>query len=291
MNAALAQALGGVLAPALLSATALATAWRPEKSPAEAPRPSTSLWGAPLALGLGYAAGHLGTHGWPSFPHHVGIKQGLFYVAVVLCAWGLGEALFPLGSKLRLLGRAALCAWVPWFLLGFQREHAWGPSAAWLWSAGLAAALFALLSSQAPLSRRTNAAANLTAWVLVGILASGALHLSGSTSLAQLTGALVCPLGVMLPIALRRPSFSLERGGDLCLVLLFGGLLMAGVYAGELPPLAALALALAQPAGWLACWVRPGRLRSLTVVLVPLLLAALALWIARDSQPPSSPYG
>ena len=31
-------------------------------------------------LGLGYAAGHVATHGWPPFALQVGVKQGLFSI-------------------------------------------------------------------------------------------------------------------------------------------------------------------------------------------------------------------
>ena len=64
--ALLEMALAGILPPVTVAAVALGLAWKPWRRGRVTPGRATA-WGAPLAIGLGYAAGHLGTHGWPRF--------------------------------------------------------------------------------------------------------------------------------------------------------------------------------------------------------------------------------
>lgn len=275
----------GVVPPAAVAAAFLAAAWRPWLRAGPGPGPATS-WGAPLALGLGYAAGHVATHGWPPLAFDVGIKQGLFYVAVAGAFFGLYESV----RRPAWWVRALLSVAVPFYLLDFMRRYHWEGMEAVGWTTVLAAALLAGWLALDRLAERLPGGALPIAWTASVALASAALLVSRSATLAQLAGSLATCLGVAALVGLRRSSFTLARGGVSVFALLLAGLLWAGHYSSELSGSATVGLGLAPLMPWLA--LAPGlsrlqgRKRAALVLVLAVLPAAGALGLELAGQPP-----
>lgn len=270
------QGLAGVVPPAIVSGVALGLAWRPW-SHTRVRASGGNAWGAALAVGLGYAAGQVGIHGWPSLALSVPVKDGLFYVAVVAALCGTVRAAD------RLAVRVVLCAALPWYLLDFMRQHHWDGVQTWSWSAGLAAGVLGLWSGLERLARARPGPTLPLAWAAVCSCAGAALHLSGSASLAQLAGALAVPLGLAWLVSLRQPGLTLAGGGVRCVALLFAGLLLAGHFASELPGASALLLAASLLGPALGSLARGPRARRFAAVLGTMGPALAAVWLARGS--------
>lgn len=292
------QALAGVLPPVAVATVALVLAWKPwrrGRHEPESPGPANA-WGAPLAIGLGYAAGHLATHGWPRFypwPRlffQLPIKQALFYLAVAAALYGLFEAR---RGRVSLHARALLCVAAPLYLLDFMRRHHWDGGEALLWTALLAGTLFAVWSALEVLARRRPGPSLPMALIPVGALAACALFLSGSASLAQLAGAWTAPLAVALVVSWWRPELTLAGGGVSCASLCFAGLLWAGHFTSELSTASLILLGLAPLVPWIGevpaltrRWPGP---RTVLVTCAATLPAAAAVAIELLARP-ADPY-
>jgi len=284
----LVNALGGVLAPAGVAALVLALAARPWRGRAGE---GAAGWGAPLALGLAFAAGYIATQGWPDFPPGALVKQWLFYV-------GLGGGFFGayegLAEQPKRLARGLASAAAPVLLLGFMREHHWTRTESFLWTAGLAGTLFASWSALETLAIRRPGAMLPLALGLSTACSAGVLHYSGSSaSLAPLAGSLVPALCACALLGFLRPGFGLSHGGIAPFVLLYSGLLWAGHFASELGGRGFALLLIAPLLSWFGELV-PGsrpRLRLGLSFAAPVATSLVALLIARAAAPPSSPYG
>ena len=293
VDAATDIALAGLVPPAVISAGALVLAWKPWRREArESGR--RSAWGPPVSLGLGYAAGHVGIHGWPPLALQVSIKQGLFYVALLATILGLVEVS---RGRASLLTRAIFSLAAPLYLLDFMRAHAWSElSVSLAWNAGLAVALFLGWTGVDGLARRRAGPSLPAAWGLALAFFGGALQLSGSLTLAQLAGALAAPLGVATLLAFARPGEKLGSGGAGCVALLYAGLLWAGFFASNLEAASAGLLALAPLMPWLLELLPEGSgaarrplVRALLAMLLVALPGALAVGVELATRPPAYP--
>lgn len=279
----------GIVPPAVVAVLFLAAAWRPWLRSGPGPGPGTS-WAAPLALGLGYAAGHVATHGWPPLALDVGIKQGLFYVAVAGAFFGLYESVRRPAWGVR----AVLSVAAPFYLLDFMRRYHWEGMEAVGWTTVLAGSLLAGWLALDALAERLPGGALPIAWTATATLASASLMVTRSATLAQLAGCLATVLGVAAVVGLRRSSFTLARGGVSVFALLMAGLLWAGHYSSELSGLAAVGLGLSPVMPWLA--LAPGLSRQrgwrrgALVVALAILPAALALGLELAGRPADDPY-
>lgn len=285
------MALTGILPPIALALPIVLVAWRPLGRARSKPGGALERLGGPLAIGLGYLAGHVALIGWPPLALDVELKHGLFYLALAATLGGVFEA----GRGRASLGlRAVLALATPWYLLDFVREYRWGTGEGVLWTLGIGTGLWLLLGATEVLAGRRSGALSPSAWLLTGCLGAGALHASGSSSLAQLTGAWTSVAGVLVVAAALRPRVSLSGGAGLPLVLLLAGGVLGGHYTGELAATSTLLLLLAPLGPWLAGASRPAGApssrRFALGLLVSVSLAGAALWIEIAGRP-VDPYG
>ena len=298
-SALLEQFLAGVLPPALFASAALVAAWKPWQRERDG-LAANARWGAPLALGLGYAAGHIALEGSPPLRWALDVKQGLFYLALAGMVFGFLESWRPRTTWPIRAGRALLSVAAPLFLLDFMRDpkYHWGPVEALLWNAALALGLFLAWCALEALAERRPGAALPWAWIAVGTLLSGALSLAGSVSLGQLAGALTAPLGTVALLAWWRSDVRLSGGGVAPFALVFAGLTWAGHYSSGLSGASAILLGGALLAPWLV--ELPGLRtlgpvpRAVLTVVLALVPATAALALERSGQPdrsaPEDPY-
>jgi hypothetical protein len=264
-------------------------------------------WSGALAVGAGYAAGHVAVRGWPPLPP-VEAAHRLFYLAALAAGLGLlwdglrrpwlrgglfllaavaGQAflLYPALDTAREWG-AVTGFELPESLLGPVRSSAeWADAAAWLTLLGLVSLLFwAGLDAAAP---GPGVVLGLTvAAVLAG--SAALMQLGHSTLLSLLTTGLLSASVPALLWAWWQPGFS-PRGALTVVGLVLPGLWSAGVFYGDVPAGSVLLLAAVPAAAWLArrvpAWRLPRWPVAVARVAVPLLLVPLALWQAR---PPAS---
>lgn len=283
------QGLAGVVPPLLVAAVVLGLAWRPweRRGESQATPSSARRAAAPLAIGLGYVAGHAAIHrDLPPFSLNLDVKDTLVWTAVASVLVGTALA-FRLPGRSLLV--AVLSLALPWVLLDFQRAGRWTSGEALLATAAFGCALAGGTLSVEALARRTAGMLEPVSWCLVAAATGGALVYGGSGSLGQLAGCLAAMAGTATLIAWRQPSLRLDRGGALCLWMLHAGLLMAGRFAAELPGSSALVLAFAPHAGWIAGMARSRR-RRVAGLGATLVLALAGLGQAWLEAPPPSPY-
>jgi hypothetical protein len=113
------------------------------------------------------------------------------------------------------------------------RRH-WTGLEATLWTAFLAALLFALWSALEALARARPGWQLPTAWCAAAALAAGALHFSGSSVLALLALVLAAALFPCAVLGLVRPSLVWSPGAVAPFVLTYLGLVWAGRFTSDL---------------------------------------------------------
>lgn len=278
-------ALTAVLGSGVVALAVLLAAGRPWRGRGAALAP----WGAPLALAGAFATGYALALGAPGFPP-ASARGWLFFGAVAGAALGLLMARTE--RPLRPLSAAA-SALLPWFLLGFQREHHWGHAEGIAWTAGLA--VLALLAVEALRAAEARAQGPASAFgVAFGLaLAAGAQGLAGSASFAQLTGILALATGLCALAGTWHRAAGLGAAAAPALVLPHLGLVWCGRYLAELHASSFVLLSLL-PMAPLAVLVLPGsrpRLRASLAIALPVAMGAIALWIEVAGAPPPSPYG
>jgi hypothetical protein len=274
-----AQGVAGAVA--VLALLAAARPWRGRTA-------SVAPWGAPLALTAAFATGYLLILGAPGFPP-TSARGWLFLAAAGTGLLGLAMALSA--RPLRVLGAIA-SALLPWFLLGFQREHHWSRGEGIAWTVGLALWAFAGLETVRASERRSRNAAG-TFGLAVGLaLAAGAYGIAGSASFAQLGGILALAVGGCAVLGAWHRVSGLGPAAAPALAHLHLGLVWCCRYLAELHTTSFVLLSLvplaALPAGLPDS--RP-RLRAVLAVVIPLALGAAALWIEVAGAPPPSRYG
>jgi hypothetical protein len=278
-----AKGLLGAGACAALVLTLAARPWRGRAAP-------TRAWGAPLALGLASAAGFWLTRGRPSFPPAQAVHW-LFYAALVGGAYGAFEAL---SGRRAWLARGSLAVLLPLVLLEFQRRLHWSPLQGILWTAGLAAYLFAtwsLLSADEREGRHGSGAS--LGLGLAAALSAGSYGLAGGALFAQLAAASAGALVLCGLLGWWRGSGGLGAGGVTAYSLVHFGELWAARWLFELSTAGFVLLSLV-PLSVPGARLVPGLPRRAQAALAfggPALLAAAALLLEWTSAPAASPYG
>lgn len=282
-SAVLVTALTGALAPVGVAALLLAASARPWRGRDAAAAPA----GPPLALGLGFLAGFLATHGMPRFAG-ASLRDELAWSAVALALLCAARAT---RGGLPLVVQALASALLPWLLLDFQRERYWGRMEGVLWSTGLALLVFLSWTLLAAHEERRARPTSVVGWTAATALAAGAYGLSGSVQIAQLAGALAASLGVCAALALWRRAPGLGRAGSGPFVVLYLGLTWCARFISELSLPGFVLLSLAPLAVLLSGALprtRP-RLAATLELALPALLALAAVLLERTAAAPS-PY-
>jgi len=278
-------ALTSVLAASGAALVLLGAAARPWRGRAQA----TSAWGAPLALGLAFAAAFLCSRTPPPLlPQRS--EQWLFHLALAAAAYGLYEAV---GGRRSALTRALFAVLVPVVLLEFQRKGHWGRTEGVLWTGGLAALLFVSWQAGAARESAAKSGAGALGLALGTALAAATYGKAGATLYALLPGALALATGAVALLGIWRRASGLGPAGVAPFVVLYFATLWLARFLYELgtPAFALLSLVpLGASAAALVPASRP-KLRELASVLGPMLPAAAALGIELASAPPASPYG
>jgi len=246
--------------------------------------------GPALSLGLAPMLTFGLTRSWPALPPREALHW-VFYLALAGAAAGVAEGLR--GRRVWIL-RALVSVAAPVLLLEFQRRLHWERLEGILWTAGLAAALFATWSLLARQEERGPPDATRTlAWAFESALLAGTLPWVGGGLFAQIPLALAIATGLCALVGLKRGAAGLGAAGVAPLVVLHGAILWAGRFLYDLDTIGLALLTLA-PLGVLVERLVPADrpwLRRSLVLLVPLLLAGVALGRAWFDAPPPSPYG
>jgi hypothetical protein len=287
------QLLLGVFVPALLAAFWLLLAWRPW-SRAVVSDHTLGRWGAPVALTLAYAAGHVCVLGLPSWPPTEATHWVLF-LALAAGALGLSESLSSRRSRWRLwLPRALLAVGAIPALLKPYVDYTWTPEQSIVWILGIA-----LLSVGfcVELAWALPGLPGTTGWWVLVLLTSGlavTLALWASLTLGLLAGVLAAGCGAALCVSMLARGRPIPSTLVPLLTVVLGLLILSGYLFAELPAGSALLLAAAPaaaralPESWLAGRGRLVRL-ALTVVAVGLPVVAVVVH-AYLASPSLDPY-
>lgn len=221
----------GVGVPALTSGAVLLVSW-PWR------RRAMADWPVALALGLGYAAGHVGIEGWRPFPPREAADrlEYLALAAVVPCFLDRWRLCWLSGW----VPRAGLWFAVVWLLLppSLRTQASGAEATAWFAGLGLAGWLFgAMLTLTA---RRLPGALLPCILLLVSLGTAGVLLAGHSLKLTQLAGIFAATLLPLVIRSLCHPSAVLATTP--VVVILPGLWLTSYFYSYEPPPLASLLL-------------------------------------------------
>lgn len=292
------QMAPGALGPGFASAAVFAVAWLLSRRPG---REWMLDRGILLAVTTGFSVGFLVILRWPSLPLAPG-TDGWYWVAwfapaALLVGWG--ESSVRLAELVKLVLRLAVSTGAAWLLV--QPIHAWTPGERWRVVA-VAAAGTTLLWTVVARSRRDQPpeASILASIVTAGATAAVLAFVSGSLWMGQVTGALGAALSGLLALAVLLERRSIAAPTAPATALLLGGVLLSAYaylnYSDvvNFPPASALLLLGGAVVGTvLPRLVPPGGNRLVGVLLAvapPLLLSALAAWVAHAGLPPPNPY-
>ena len=103
-------------------------------------------WADAVALGVGYAGGHVATAGWPAFPP-AEATQWLPYFALAAMFLGVIDALLRPAGSLRVLIWILCCMGFLRLLLNAKFQYGWSLAQGVLWIVGLAAGMLMLAIS------------------------------------------------------------------------------------------------------------------------------------------------
>lgn len=277
------QLAPGLLVASLVTAVLLGVAgWLWRRNP----------WAGAVALGLGYAVGHVTAAGWPALPP-TEATQWLFFFALVALLAGVLDTFLRIARPWRLGLWLALCAGLLALLLRPKIQSSWTPAQSALWLLGLAALMTILAASLGRIARpHADAVFTLFAAALVCGGSGIALVLSGSLLLGQLAFVLAAGVGVALVAAWFFPELPLAAGAVPVIVALLTGLWVNGYFYAELPAICALlfALALVLPALLPSMATALGNSRLLAKPLllraaVVALPVAIAVFVAFRASP------
>ena len=235
---------------------------------------------APLALGLAYAAGHLGLQGAPG----LGIEGGLLTISLGGALLSMGLAWLKPGPRLASLvrfGAAALAAWV--LLSPLAQPQAWTP-AQFAGNLGLTTvAMVAMWMGLERLLERAPGQAVTLALVVLAAGSSGVVVMGSLAFTARLLAPLAAGLGAAFMLNLTRPEPRTLRATVAPLLsLTLVSHWAAAMFYGDLP-LVSLSLLVLAPLPLLlltsAAVLRAGQVAALAAALgltaIPLAGAAL----------------
>jgi hypothetical protein len=266
----------GVALPALTSFGVLLASWPLWR---RATNPERGAGPIALALGAGYAIGHVGIEGWRPFPPREAADR-LWYLVGAAVALSLLDIWRSCPPWLRWASRALLWLAVVWLLLpaSIRKVGTQGELAAWLFGLGTAGLLF--WAALAATVRHSPGVLSPLLLLITSAGTTGVLYYAHSLKYTQLAGAVTT---VLAPILLRsacRPPAPMPTAP--VMVLLPGLWLVGYFYAGfDASPLPSLALlAAATLTGGIA--ILPGirEMPSWQRFLLCGLLASLLTWLA-----------
>ncbi len=174
----------GFFLPALTSAALLLASWPLWR---RALAPDRATWSTALAVGIGYAAGHVGIESWRPFPPREA-TDWLWYLTGAAVVLSFLDSWRSCPAWLRWGPRVLLWLAVVWVLLpsAIRKEASRGELAVWLLGLGLAGLLFwAVLANTA---RRLPGATMPLILLVVSLGSVALLYYSFSLKLAQLAG-------------------------------------------------------------------------------------------------------
>lgn len=214
----------GVAPPVAVATPLLLFAWRPwRRDPAVVDGPA---WCAPFALVLGFTAAFAALLGW-GFLTPARNMEWLPYAGLAAATVGL------VARPARPAPVVALVLAAAWSVIAILWRNRWDGGVEGLRHLGIAAlALLVLTAGFFPLASRSRGPILPLALTLVfataGYVLFGAAH---SSSLGQLSGAMVAGLGVCTGLAIWNRNFTLGPSGSLVAATLLGTLLLNGIYA------------------------------------------------------------
>ena len=285
--------LRGVLFPGILAGAGLAVVWRPwRRPPTETALPKRSWSGFFFALAFFAACAAL--FGAPPTPFGARVLAGgdwLLWIALVAGPLVLVDTAL---RRLALLTRTLLVLGMLFGVLRAMLRYHWESGEAALWLVGLAALFAMVWSATAALARRQPGASLPAVLLLTATGLALCAGLSGSAKLGQTGGAFCACLGAALIIALWRPSFRLDPGDVIVVVLVLFGIGLCAYFYSELSGLDALLLGACPLAAWAGELPlfrnRTPRQRTLLRTLMALLPVAAAVTRAALAFDPD-PYG
>ena len=168
-------------------------------------------WADAVALGIGYAGGHVVTAGWPAFPP-AEATQWLPYLALAATFLGVIDALLRPAGSLRMLIWMLCCTGFLRLLLNAKFQYGWSLAQGVLWIVGLAAGMLILAISLDAAVRRDRSISSPLILTIVACGTGAALMLSGSMLLGQLAMILAAALGAILAAAFLLPRAVEGRG-------------------------------------------------------------------------------
>ncbi len=201
-------------------------------------------WADAVALGVGYAGGHVATAGWPAFPP-AEATQWLPYFALAAMFLGVLDVFLRPAGLLRALIWILCCMGFLRLLLNAKFQYGWSLPEGVLWIAGFAAGMLILAGSLDAAVRRDT---SISIPLILTIVAGGtgvALMLSGSLLLGELAIVLAAALGAILAVAFLVPKAAEGRGIVPVAVALLASLWLSGCFYADLPSASALLLAAA----------------------------------------------
>jgi len=260
----------GIILPAFLAAAILFIALIPKLRPRA---PIILL----LALTVAFVFPYMHLFDRPPFPP-VESTSWLFFLPI---------ALFPIAVILDLINFRLLAfpllflstTLILWPIL--RNDHEFSESATLI--TFLAAASFISYVSLTQLSPRIGGRSMHLILLLLGAASAQILFMSGSQTLGQTALILTAALAGTLPLSLYL-KIPLTSAPTLLILLLWHGLLIAGLFTANLTPLNAILLSLAPHLAWAAefrakTWPRPAQISlRFAAVLIPMLIAQLIAW-------------
>src|ERR1043166_5077902 len=238
--------------------------------------------GGSLALGLAYLSGHLVITGWVTFPP-ADTTNWLPFFALATAILGAFCGVLEIKAWPRVLIFGLVSAGALRLLLKPKFSYGWSLPEGYLWVTGLAGAMVLLAIVIDALIRRSVAAFEMPALLLIVCGGTfGALMLSGSILLAQFGAVLGAAVFGSLVFAIRKVSFG--RGIVPVFSLLISALVISGHFFAELPVTSAVLLAFAPVAALIPITLSGKLLTSaLRLALVSIPVVVAVIWAFRSS--------
>ena len=242
-------------------------------------------WAGALAIGLGYASGHVATAGIVRFPPTEATHWLLPFSLAAMLVGVLDEAIHS-PIWLRLGTWTLVFALSLFLLLRAKFQYGWSPSEGALWVASFAVGIVLLTCCYEKVSAKSPALALLIAATVAGGT-GGALIISGSLLLGQLAMVLTATIAVGAIVAIWFPNVIWIRAFMPVISILLSSLWLSGWFYAELPAISAALLAAASACGLVPLAKEMTMLKSLLVrTALAGVLVACAVGLAFHASPP-----
>ena len=295
------QMAPGALGPGLTSAAICAVAWILAR---RLKRPLLLRLGILLAVAAGFAVGFVVILRWPELPLAAGTDAWTWvaWFAPAGLLVGAGEPGWRLPLGVRLAVRLLVSAGAAWLVLS-PKVGLGGSERGWILAVSALGTTLLWTTLGSAREDEPPEWSALPAALSAGLTAAVLAFFAGSLAMGQVTGALSAALTAPLALAVlfRLRGVSVAAPSAAVVSLVFGGLLLGAYaylnYAGEVFVPASVPLLLLAGAilgALLPRLLAPTAHRllgTLLAALPPLVLSAIAAWIAHAHAPPPNPYG